>query len=194
MTARSAGPVKLLSRVERLVETELEEAIEDLDWNLDDDYDLPKCDDKDCERCERYFNHIAAADRGMEVEEFEKLLDDDEKDDAPEEGQLDKLWQLVYLRARQKADGLDLTDPAARGRIEGILAEMYDDKNDTLKDRDGAVARATVAQAKIDALEVEKQTLLQDRAEALAARDAAHLQVAILEERLRHAEEDNERL
>ncbi|KAJ7176435.1 hypothetical protein C8R43DRAFT_943213 [Mycena crocata] len=94
----------------------------------------------------------------------EEDSDDEDLNQPPKPELMGKLYELKDALARKSAYEGDMENPVARARYEGVLVKIYSDKMDALRERDDAIKRSAILEAKLKDLEAvlaEKHNLLE---------------------------------
>ncbi|KAJ7601370.1 hypothetical protein DFH06DRAFT_1154218 [Mycena polygramma] len=186
MSAYTAGPVKLLYRIDVQTEDNLVAALRHsgLTWTLHEKLNIPHCRYlEDCSICSMFIDHLTAA---LALPADEEMGSDEEmdSDEEPFTDPMDLLISLMHLRSRMKAYDADLTDEKAMARLEGAMVELFGDKVDALTERDKAIEQQTVLRAKLEQVQAaldESVDAARKHAEDL---EIGRARVAVLSEKL----------
>ncbi|KAJ6510117.1 hypothetical protein C8R47DRAFT_1065328 [Mycena vitilis] len=195
MSAYTAGPVRLLYRIDIQTEDNLLAAIRrsGLPWTLHEFLNVPHCTDLEgCSVCSLYIDHLINAwtgdDEDIEMGDDEQnnqdQSDGDQSDDEVPPGPMDQLFALMHLRCRMKAYDADLTDEKAMARLEGAMVELFGDKVDALIERDEAIDEQTVLRAKLEYLQAAHDELANTSQKQAAECETERARVAVLAEKL----------
>ncbi|KAJ7668600.1 hypothetical protein DFH06DRAFT_1126075 [Mycena polygramma] len=186
MSAYTAGPVKLLYRIDVQAEDNLVAALRrsGLTWTLHEKLNIPHCRDlEDCSICSKFIDHLAAA-LALPDEEMDSGSEEMDSDDEPFTDPMDLLISLMHLRSRMKAYDADLTDEKAMARLEGAMVELFGDKVDALTERDKAIEQQTILRAKLEQVQAALDELANTSQKHAEDREIERARVAVLAEKL----------
>ncbi|KAJ7665249.1 hypothetical protein DFH06DRAFT_1323645 [Mycena polygramma] len=193
MSAYTAGPVRLLYRIDVQTEDNLVAALRHsgLTWTLHEKLNIPHCRDlEDCSICSMFIDHLTAAlilpDEEMDSgsQEMDSGSEEMNSDDEPFTDPMDLLISLMHLRSRMKAYDADLTDEKAMARLEGAMVELFGDKVDALTERDKAIEQQTVLRAKLEQVQAALEESVAAARKHAEDREMERARVAVLAEKL----------
>ncbi|KAJ6501453.1 hypothetical protein C8R47DRAFT_1067796 [Mycena vitilis] len=202
MSAYTAGPVRLLYRIDVQTENNLSTALlhSGLRWTLHETLNVPHCSElEECTICSAFIDHLLAAKYGEEddVDSDDEdqtdggQSDGDDNDDDLSPGPMDLLFSLMHLRSRMKAYDADLTDEKAMARLEGAMIELFGDKVDAQIERDKAIDEQTTLRTKFEYLQAAHNELAEKSRNQASDCDTERAFVAVLAEKLDAAHTEN---